>query len=115
MRDLLGEWGLALVPFTVEKVYALGSSLRWYGYSSAKQYLSTAAAQAERDCPHIGLEPGVSRALKDVKRACERGLGKSQGLAGALPFESFGDLPKKGTSPRRVPGSQEHPWRRGPS
>ena len=102
VRDLLGEWGLALVPFTVEKVYALGASLRWYGYSSAKQYLSTAAAQAERECPHIGPEPGVARALKDVKRACERGLGKSQGLAEALPFESLGDHPEEGT-----------PWLRG--
>ena len=83
-----------MAPLTVEKVYALGASLRWHRYRSAKQYLSTAAAQAERECPHIGPEPGVARALKDVRRACERGLGKSQGFAGALPFESFGDLPE---------------------
>ena len=75
-----------LLPVTPDKVRIIGASLKKGKYISASSYLSANRVEAEREGYEISGP--VERALKDYRRAAERGLGgpvKSR----ALPFESL--------------------------
>ena len=47
IRLLLACFGLELLPFGIDVVFARGSALKILKYRSAKNYMSTAAIEAE--------------------------------------------------------------------
>ncbi|CAK0901597.1 unnamed protein product [Prorocentrum cordatum] len=88
--NMLSMWGMDMVPLTVEKIMALGASLKAGRYRSARLYLSAARVEAERGGHALGV--CASRALTDATRARERGLGPSS-QASPLPMEDLYLLP----------------------
>ena len=92
----LACWGLQLLPYTAEVVYALGAALKWRGYRSADNYLYLSKTVAERE--GATLDAATRRALKDVIRSCKRGLGPSKRCEGLI-LEIMPDLP-----------AAEHSW-----
>ena len=87
---LLEFWGLPLLPLSRHVVRCLGASLKAGKYRSASQYLSAAKQAAERN-DQI-LPPSVLWALRDAKRACERGLGPPHKVEG-IPMDMLAALP----------------------
>ena len=79
------------MPLTVEKVLAIGATLRAGRYRSFKNYFSRVRTEAERadSIPH---PVAVSRAIKDAQRAGARGIGDTRKKEG-LPLERLPALP----------------------
>ena len=86
----LAGWGLTPFPPSVEKIFALGATLKEGHYRSASSYIVTYKVEAQR----LGYSWGdpLHRALKDVTRSCERGLGPPL-RAQPLPFDQLARLP----------------------
>ena len=83
-------FGLKLIPFTVQVVYALAAALKWRKYRSAELYLYTARAFAERRGAFVSR--AAHRAVSDMVRSCRRGLGPAKRCEG-LVMESLPSLP----------------------
>jgi hypothetical protein len=80
----LARWGLPLLPPTLEKITALGATLKAGNYQSASSYLSLYRGHSERGGFEItGI---LQRAFRDAVRSCERGRG-GPAKARALPFD----------------------------
>ena len=103
IRRFLACFGLPLVPFTTEVVYALGAALKWRKYRTAHLYLYMARATAEREGAEISR--ATQRAMTDVIRSCKRGLGPAKRCEG-LVLEILPTLP--GSSKAWSSGG---PWR----
>jgi hypothetical protein len=102
-RKFLACWNLPLVPYTEEVVYAFGAALKWRKYRSAADYLYLSKLVAEREGAYISQ--ATHRALKDVIRSCNRGLGPAKHCEG-LVLEIMPDLPSS-----QAAWAHGGPWR----
>ena len=80
-----------LLPLTVEKIDAIGATLRAIGYISHKSNLSRVFSEAER-ATAIESPVAVRRAIKDANLACARGLRGLRQKSG-LPIDQLHSLP----------------------
>jgi len=87
---ILAKFGLEVFPPSVEKVVALGAALRAGSFRSAPGYLSLYRVTSVRQ--GFGLDGSTEQALRDMKRACSRGLGAPI-RARALPLDLLSGLP----------------------
>ena len=87
---MLELWDLQVWPPTLQKIKALGDTLKAGKYKSASQYLGAYRTEAERQ--GFGFGAAEVRTLKDAVRSCERGLGGPV-KARPLPFHRLGELP----------------------
>ena len=75
MTRITTAWGLGVPsPLSIEKVFAVGATLRAGGYRSHKHYFSKPHSEAERSSA-IEFSRAVYWAVKDAERACDRGFG----------------------------------------
>eukprot|EP00973_Karenia_brevis_P000875 120867-Karenia_brevis.AAC.1 len=84
-------WGMNLAPLTVEKVFALGATLKAGGYRSAALHFSAARVECERKDQFVSAS--VQRAITDSIRSCERGMGPAK-KASSSPMDRFSELPE---------------------
>ena len=89
---LLGLWGLAPHPLTVDKIRVLGAALKAGGYRTAESYLLLYRGEAVRRGEL--MSPDVAVTIADAKRSCNRGLGGPV-RAMALPFARLALLPEE--------------------
>ena len=73
ITKFLNKFGLRPFPPRVDSVLALGAALRAGGYRSAQTYLSLYRTTAVRN--GYDIDPAVAQAIRDMSRACARGLG----------------------------------------
>ena len=69
----LGSWEMALLPPTLDKIHALGATLKAGRYRSAASYLTLYKGHSER--AGFDLTSAQARAFRDAIRSCERGRG----------------------------------------
>jgi hypothetical protein len=69
----LARWDLELFPPSLEKITALGATLKAGSYQTATSYLSLYRAHSER--AGFQITGSFQRAFRDAVRSCERGRG----------------------------------------
>ena len=84
------KWGMELLPPSLDKILALGATLKRGHYRSAANYISTYKVFCQRS--NFGFDVAMERAVRDAVRSFERGMGAAkQSLP--LPMDRFDELP----------------------
>ena len=95
IKAFLPCWGLELTPYNPEVVFAFGAGLKWRKYRSAKSYIYLSRITAQRMGVHISA--AANRAVTDVLRSVQRGLGPSKRCEGLI-MENLPSLPIESTA-----------------
>ena len=88
------RWGIPPFPPTLDKVYALGASLKRGAYRTPASYLSDYKGEAERR--GYPWDAVLQRGVRDSIRSCMRGLGPPV-QAQPLPLRDLSGLPAVST------------------